>query len=608
MTQQFLTTAILAAAGAFLSSAALTPIVGAIARRRGAVARPKADRWHTTPTAMFGGIAIVIAVIGTQLLLLPLTRESRIVMAASAALFLVGLADDLLHIKPYQKLIGQLLGAAGVVSFGLVLPWTASFPLNVLITMFWLVGITNAVNMLDNMDGLAAGVSAIAASFLGLNFIANQQWPEALMLAAFAGALLGFLIYNHQPASIFMGDCGSMFVGFLLASSALVSGPGGGRSRSVVAVLAVPVLVFVVPIFDTTFVTLMRKLAGRAASQGGRDHTSHRLVALGLSERHAVWMLYIFAVAAGSLAMLVRHAALDVSVSAIAAFTLILTFLGVSLAHVRVYDEEDASAPRPRALFAFLIDFTYKRRIFEVALDVLLIVLSYYFAHVLVFGPASNSAGWHIFLATLPIAIALKLAALLVSGIYRGLWRYAGLADVFTYARGVALGSAATIVYVALIVRHDGGVTLSVFIIDAMLLLLAVTSSRLAFRALRRLFPATRNPTARRVVIYGATDAGELLLRQLHLNTALQRIPVAFLDASPRKAGRFVHGLPIGNATDAESIAAFCREHDAAELLIATPGMTAATLQEIIEACSRAGIVVGRMNIDIRELAAGDVE
>jgi len=603
MSPQFLTTAILAAAGAFLSSAALTPLVGAIARRRGAVAKPKADRWHTKPTAMFGGIAIVIAVIGTQLLLLPMTRESRIVMAASVALFLVGLADDLLHIKPYQKLIGQLIGAAGVVSFGLVLPWTGSFALNVLITMFWLIGITNAVNMLDNMDGLAAGVSAIAASFLGLNFIANQQWPEALMLAAFAGALLGFLIYNHQPASIFMGDCGSMFVGFLLASSALVSGPGGGRSRSVVAVLAVPVLVFVVPIFDTTFVTLMRKLAGRAASQGGRDHTSHRLVALGLSERHAVWMLYTFAVAAGSLAMLVRHAALDVSISAIASFTLILTFLGVSLAHVRVYDEDDTNAARPRALFAFLIDFSYKRRVFEVALDVLLIVLSYYFAHVLVFGPASNSAGWHLFLATLPIAIALKLAALLMSGIYRGLWRYAGLSDVFTYARGVALGSAATIVYVALIARPEG-VSLSVFVIDAMLLLLAVTSSRLAFRALRRLFPATRNPTGRRVVIYGATDAGELLLRQLHLNTALQRIPVAFLDADPRKAGRFVHGLPIGNATSAESIAAFCRERDATELLIATLGMPSATLQEIIDTCSPAGVAVARMNIDIRELSA----
>jgi UDP-GlcNAc:undecaprenyl-phosphate GlcNAc-1-phosphate transferase len=338
MTQQFLTQAIVSCAVALLASLALTPVVGALARRIGAVAKPKVDRWHTSPTAMLGGLAIVIAVVGTLLALAPSTREGHMVIAASVALFLVGLADDFFHIKPYQKLIGQLLGAAAVVSFGLVLPWTSYSVLNLLITLFWLVGITNAVNMLDNMDGLAAGVSAIAAAFLGLNFIANQQWSEAVMLAGFAGALIGFLVYNHHPASIFMGDCGSMFVGFFLASSALVSGTGGGRSRSVVAVLAVPVLVLVVPIFDTTFVTLMRKMAGRAASQGGRDHTSHRLVALGLSEKRAVWMLYAFALLAGSLAMLVRQAALDVSLGAIASFTIVLTLLGVYLARVRVYD------------------------------------------------------------------------------------------------------------------------------------------------------------------------------------------------------------------------------------------------------------------------------
>ena len=296
---------------------------------------------------MLGGVSIVIAVVGTLLALAPPTREGRIVIGASVVLFLVGLADDFFHSKPYQKLIGQLLGATAVVAFGLVLPWTSYFAVNLLITLFWLVGITNAVNMLDNMDGLAAGVSAIAAAFLGLNFIINQQWPEAVMLAGFAGALIGFLVYNHHPASIFMGDCGSMFVGFFLASSALVSGTGGGRSRSVAAVLAVPVLVLLVPIFDTTFVTLMRKMAGRAASQGGRDHTSHRLVALGLSEKHAVWMLYTFSVAAGSLAMLVRHAPLEVSVAAIAIVTVALTLLGIYLARVRVYDETRPSYAAP---------------------------------------------------------------------------------------------------------------------------------------------------------------------------------------------------------------------------------------------------------------------
>src|SRR5438445_9275356 len=168
--------------------------------------------------------------------------------------------------KPYQKLIGRLLVASAVVYLGLILPWTASFILNMIITFVWLVGVTNAVNMLDNMDGLAAGVAAIAALFLCTNFLANGQPREAVMLTAFCGGLVGFLFYNHNPASIFMGDCGSMFVGFFLASAALLNGASGGRSRSVIAVLAVPVLILCIPIFDTTFVTLSRKLAGRAAS------------------------------------------------------------------------------------------------------------------------------------------------------------------------------------------------------------------------------------------------------------------------------------------------------------------------------------------------------
>lgn len=461
---------------AFVCALAFTPVVRALARRSNIVARPQSDRWHTRPTAMLGGVAIFLAVIVPLLVMLPATRQSGIVMAASAALFLLGLADDFLHIKPYQKLIAQLLIAAAVVYFGLMLPWTGSYTLNVLITLFWLVGITNAVNMLDNMDGLAAGVSAIAAAFLGWNFLANQQMPEALMLAGFAGALAGFLIYNRHPASIFMGDCGSLFVGFFLACSALLNGSAGGRSRSVVAVLAVPVLVLLVPIFDTTLVTLMRKVAGRAASQGGRDHASHRLVALGLSEKYAVWMLYTFAIAAGLLAMLVRHAALDVSVSAIVAFTVVLTLLGIHLARVRVYDESEKSPA-----FTFLVNLSYKRRLFEVVLDVVLIALSFYFAHALVFGPVSGRDSWNGFFRTLPLLLAVKLATLLLAGVYRGPWRYARFSDVEAYATGVLFGATVA----GLLLR----IGLPVLVLDAALLLLAITASRFAFRLLRKLLP-----------------------------------------------------------------------------------------------------------------------
>ena len=246
---------------------AVTPIVRAVARRLGLVARPKTDRWHKKPTAMMGGVGMWLAVVVTWLLFVAHRPQDWVVIGASTFLFFVGLADDLLHTKPYQKLIGQVMGSAFVVYYGLTLPWTRFATLNLVFTIFWLVGITNAINLLDNMDGLAAGIAAIASGFLALNFMWGGQPAEALMLSVFAAALVGYLVYNSHPASIFMGDCGSMFIGFFLASSALVN-LSGGRSRTFIPVLAVPILVLFIPIFDTTFVTVLRKLSGRAASQG----------------------------------------------------------------------------------------------------------------------------------------------------------------------------------------------------------------------------------------------------------------------------------------------------------------------------------------------------
>jgi hypothetical protein len=215
--------------------------------------------------------------------------------------------------------------------------------LDLAITIFWLVGITNAINLLDNMDGLAAGIAAIAAVFLAVIHAGNGQFNEAVILTAFAAALAGFLIYNFSPASIFMGDCGALFVGFFLASSALTA-VSGGRSRTLLPVLAVPVLILLLPIFDTTLVTILRKLTGRAVSQGGRDHTSHRLVALGLSERQTVSLLYAFSVLAGLLALQVRELPLGTSVAAIGSFTVVLALAGTCLAKVGIYEETEVSA------------------------------------------------------------------------------------------------------------------------------------------------------------------------------------------------------------------------------------------------------------------------
>ena len=596
-----LNAALLNAAVGLVLTALATPLVRALARRVGAVAEPKSDRWHAKPTAMMGGVAIFIGVIGALLLRLNHSRELWVVIGGATALFLLGLVDDFIRLKPYQKLCGQLLAAAAMVYLGLVLPWTGSPGVNMLITFFWLVGVTNAVNMLDNMDGLSAGVAAIASLSLAVNFALNGQINEALMLAAFFGALVGFLLYNHNPASIFMGDCGSMFIGFFLATSALLSGAGGGRSRSVIAVLLVPVLVFCIPIFDTTFVTLARKLNGRSASQGGRDHTSHRLVALGLSERHAVWMLYAFALLGGALSVAVKKLSFEAGLAVIAGFTIVLGILGVYLAGVRVYSEAEIETAKQKPLVAFLLDLSYKRRIFEVALDVMLIGLAYYSAYGLVFGPASaTSADWALFRKTLPVIVFIKLATFLATGVYRGLWRYASSADAVVYLKAVAISSVSSLLAILFLFRFEG-FSRTVFIIDGGVLLLLLTGSRFAFRFMRRLLPIPHAKTGRRVLIFGAGDGGELLFRELRNNAELQYAPVAFMDDDALKFGKLLHGLRVYSGR--QSISELCTKLRIDEMVLSTGKIAPARLREIVESCALVDIPVTRMRLDLERVA-----
>ena len=585
---------------AFVTALALTPVVRGLARRRGLVVQPRPDRWHKKPTAMLGGVALFAAVVGVSLAVVALDRPSMAVVAGSTFLFLVGLIDDLCRLKPYQKLISQVMAATLLVYCNIVLPWTPAPLINVAITIFWLVGITNAVNLLDNMDGLAAGVCAIAAAFLSIHFFFNGQSEECLLLAVFAAAQCGFLVYNANPASIFMGDCGSMFIGSFLAGMALLHAPGG-RSRGLLSILAVPVLTLFIPIFDTTLVTVLRKLAGRSVSQGGRDHTSHRLVALGLTERKAVWMLYGLSALAGFLALSVNDLPLDMSLAAIVSFTLLLTMVGVYLGGVKVYAEQELQAGRRRPLVAFLVDLSYKRRIFEVLLDVVLIILAYYLAYGLVFGSVETTGAWDHFRQTVPVLVFVKLAALLVMGVYRGLWRYISLDSVVVYAKGVVLGSVASVLVLLFVCRFVG-YSRAVFVLDGFILLSLLTGSRLAFRLFRRLVPLSGAQAGRRVLIYGAGDAGDLLLRELRNNRALECSPVGFLDDDPLKKGKVINGLRVLGGNGA--VTAICRDLQVAEVVISTAKIADDRLRVILHDCEKACVTVKRMRIHIEALTA----
>src|SRR5581483_8272668 len=511
----------------FLLGLALTLAVRALAHRLGAVAKPRTDRWHQKPTAMLGGVAIYSAFTLGWLVFAPKTSNALPVLGASAALFVIGLIDDLRPLKPYIRLVAQLMLAAMVVYSGLKLPWTGYEIVNDLITIFWLTGITNAINLLDNMDGLAGGISLISCVFLLATFLMSGQPDAAIIPALLGGACLGFLVFNFNPASIFMGDCGSTFLGFALGGTALLS--DYGRTRNLTAVLFTPVLILMIPILDTCLVTVTRKLAGRSVSQGGRDHTSHRLVALGMSERRAVMMLYLFAAVSGSLALMVRWLNLEVILLVIPGFALIVLFVGMYLGMVRVYEE--GAQPAGNAIIRGLWDFSYKRRIFEVLLDAVLVVMAFYGAYLLRFDGNLPKEQLEVVMKTLPLVIVLQMPFLLVGGVYRGMWRYTGISDLVTIAKSVALATSFSAV-VVLVLYHFRGPSRGASILNGVLLLCLMALTRLSFRLMRTLVEgrAKFHPDARPVLIYGAGDSGEMLIREILNNPDHRYRPVGFVD------------------------------------------------------------------------------
>lgn len=591
---------ITAIGASFVFCVLLTAVVRALARKFGIVAKPKADRWHTRPTALLGGISIAMTTVLVCLVVMPQSQKSTMVLVASGLMFLLGLVDDLVNLKPYQKVIGQLIAASIIISTNLVLPWTGYYPVNVLITLFWLVGITNAINLLDNMDGLAAGISAVAAVFLGLQFALHD--PEAIssawMMGIFASALAGFLVFNHSPATIFMGDCGSLFIGFFLAASALLTNQAG-RSRSFLPVIAVPVLVLLIPIFDTTLVFILRKMAGRSVSQGGRDHTSHRLVALGLSERKAVWMLWGFAALSGCMGLAIRELPLEISLVTVFLFSLGLIYLGIHLGKVKVYE---ASHPAP--VLSFLVDVSYKRRVFEVILDSSLIILSYYGSYAMVFGPLANSADPAPFFQSLPLVVALKLTALTAAGVYRGLWRYITPDYLWVYFRGSLLGSMASVVVLTLIFRFQG-FSRVMFALDGFSLFFLLVGSRYGFRLLRNLFPgAYQTAQAANVLIYGAGDAGEILAKEITNNRGWNLKPVGFLDDDMSKFGRILRGLKV--LGDEKYLDEGQNRYNVSKIIVSSNKFSADRLAEIRETCQNRHLELYKLSLTIEPLLSFD--
>ncbi|ORU00930.1 Undecaprenyl-phosphate N-acetylglucosaminyl 1-phosphate transferase [Anaerovibrio sp. JC8] len=323
---------------ALVVSLVITPVVIIFADKTGAMDAPDARKVHQKPIPRIGGLGMYIAfmagVLGTlQLDLLPEDVRSGVIglLVGSTLIVILGLVDDYKNLPPKVKLLGQIVAAGVLVAFGVQIDFIADpfgdyFYLEyfaVPATIFWIVGLTNTVNLIDGLDGLAAGVATIASITILLVAIQNEFFLVTVVTAALAGAAIGFLWYNFNPAKIFMGDTGSMLLGFVLAGISVI---GAVKSAATIA-LIVPILALGVPILDTSFAIIRRYRGGVPIFKPDKGHLHHRLLDMGFNQRQAVLLMYIISAMLGLSAVLLNEVSGGIAIAIVIAVVLVV-FLG----------------------------------------------------------------------------------------------------------------------------------------------------------------------------------------------------------------------------------------------------------------------------------------
>jgi UDP-GlcNAc:undecaprenyl-phosphate GlcNAc-1-phosphate transferase len=552
------------------------------------IALPSADRWHDTSTPLLGGIGIFVGFsagfwIAAAADVFTVTQAIAGIYAGCALMFVAGLVDDLWSLPPLAKLAAQLGAAAIVLGTGTHVQLVGNRLLGDAIAVLWLVGLTNAFNLLDNMDGLAASMAAIAFSFFAVDAVTIH--PNDFTLAyAIAGALAcaGFLPFNLRPqgrALVFMGDSGSQLLGFALAAIGLAS--SWRVAGTTVATLLLPILILAIPILDTALVTIVRLLEGRPIYQGGRDHTSHRLVRFGLSEKHAVLLLALIATCIGGSSLAYNE--LGNQRYTIAGVVLTFVLLVQFASFLADVERRPLSGGEPVALTqAFAVHW---RRVVEVIVDFAVITGSALAAYLIVFGWPGSQSQRFIFGLTLPVLLAARYLAFIPFGLYRSIWRYAGARDAAAIATAVILSEVVTLAFMVL-TQNMRDFWRSFFIVDALICMVAIGASRFAERALVTSTRSVRDRTARRTLIVGAGRTGRSLMRELR-ETAGERV-VGFVDDNPRLRRRRVHGVQVVGGSRELPRLLVRTEPDV--VLITIPDAPRERLDEIVAACEAAGV------------------
>lgn len=592
-------TPVLFGAVALVLSLALTPMARRFAVVVGMTDAPGPRRIHQRPVARAGGLGVALSVVLACAACGGLPPSIHVLVVVGGALLVaVGLADDVLSLSPRVKLVGQVaagaLAVAGGLRFGLLAPAGVGGLLGTLdaaVTVFWIVFVTNAVNLTDGLDGLAGGIGVVAFSWLACAALRTGDVSGAVVPAAMTGALLGFLAYNFNPASIFLGDAGSLLIGYVMAVLPLV-----GIQGSAVSPLAAFLLV-AVPVTDT-LLAIARRFLFRCISAWGdgrfwfgikdglrntvapdRRHIHHRLLDLGFTQRRAVLMLYLAAGTTGALGYLVI---------ASAAWPVDLFAVGFGICVITVVQSLGFDELRPaRSGVALpLLRRVARHRWLLVAADACLVIGMYGGALLMANGLAGSGSGTAVAAAMLLMA-SVQLVAFLILGVYRTSWRSSGVSGFGLLARACAVATVTGYMGLRLV-----GLPISApaAIVYFSLFLSAVTLMRLSYVLLAQ--AAQRAVPAERTLICGTATGARHALAHLRQAGVGNLMPVGLVALRDRLQGRQVDQLPVLGTLDV--LPSIIREQRATHLVIADPALRGERAAWLRAVCRQFGVGVHR--------------
>lgn len=548
----------------------ITPYVIKFAKRIGAIDKPNERKVHTNPIPRLGGVAIYISFFLSVIFSahvdpalhpfasLPPHAIMMLVISLTMVLML-GIWDDVSSLTPGKKFIGQVL-AATIVYFAGFRISSVTHPMDASLldlgffqypaTILWIVGITNAFNLIDGLDGLAGGVACIVSGTIFSISLMKGDVSTAMLSLLLGGSILGFLKYNFNGARIFLGDSGSLFIGFTLAILSMHSSTKGSAAFSIL----VPMLTLGLPIMDTLLSMIRRLVRSLFPEQPAknsffgkmvamflpdRGHIHHQLMARGLSRKHAVLLLYVVSLLFGVGAFAVTFAN-NISMTPMLIAVGIATFIGVSQLRYK-----EMAVLRSGVLLPMYERPLLNSVLFQGFLDLAFIFGAFISAFSLANRGQVPFAFDETFLQSLTITGGVQLGVFYLSGLYNRSWKQFGMGDLLKISKTVILAVIITWTVLAFLPDQWRRIDLPTMILDFYIVLSLVLGARISFHVLNYFSQRENHNGKRKVLIYGADVKGSLMAQQILAEEGLNLHPVGFLDDDPQLEGKRLNGYPI---------------------------------------------------------------